>query len=182
LKDELPGGSRVGADPSLVPNSQWEILSKELSNGSIYLVPVKNNLVDQVWPNRPEYTKREAYVHEIEYAGTVIFFFKYQSLRGVLFHSKNNSLNLGKTWQHKVSAVRANMKAENCDAFVVTALDEIAWLLNIRGHDIPYLPVLRAYMILTRDQIHFYTDLNKLTPHVKRNLHSESCFSAFCAR
>ena len=72
------------------------------------------------------------------------------------------------------------MKAENCDALVITALDEIAWLLNIRGRDIPYLPVLRAYLLLTRDQIHLYTD--KLSASVIKNLHTESCFSAFCAR
>ncbi|KAL1122414.1 hypothetical protein AAG570_003818 [Ranatra chinensis] len=155
LKMELPGG-RVGADPALVANSQWEGLLKELANSSTTLFPVKNNLVDQIWAHRPNYTSHEAYVWPIEYAG--------------------------KTWQHKVSSVREVMKGDACDALVLTGLDEIGWLLNIRGRNIPHLPLLRAFLLITKDQIHLYTDLNKLAEQVKTHLRTESCFSALCAR
>lgn len=69
-----------------------------------------------------------------------------------------------------------------CDAMVVTALDEIAWLLNIRGHDIPYGPFLKSYVIISKDQLHMYTDSAKLSPDVRRHLRKENCFSAHCAR
>lgn len=65
---------------------------------------------------------------------------------------------------------------------VVTALDEIAWLLNIRGYDIPYGPFLKSYAIISKDQLHLYTDPEKLSPDVRRHLRTENCFSAHCAR
>lgn len=74
------------------------------------------------------------------------------------------------------------MKDQDCDAMVITALDEIAWLFNIRGRDIPFNPVLRSYVILTKDQIHFYVAPDKLSSGIRKSLHTENCFSAYCVR
>lgn len=89
---------------------------------------------------------------------------------------------IGKQWNTKVVAVRQAMQGMDCDAMVITALDEIAWLLNIRGRDIPYTPVLRSYVIITKDQIRLYVDQNKLSDGVRKQLHTENCFSAYCVR
>lgn len=88
----------------------------------------------------------------------------------------------GKKWEDKLDATREKIKAMGCDAMVVTALDEIAWLLNIRGYDIPYGPFLKSYAIVSKDQLHLYTDKKKLTPDIRQHLHTENCFSAHCAR
>lgn len=69
--DEIRVGGRVGADPALVANSQWEKWSKKLAEHSIYLLPIKNNLIDLIWPEetRANYSKHEAYIWPSEYAG-----------------------------------------------------------------------------------------------------------------
>lgn len=89
---------------------------------------------------------------------------------------------IGKKWDSKLDDTREKIKAMGCDAMVVTALDEIAWLLNIRGYDIPYGPFLKSYVIISKDQLHLYTDTVKLSPDVRRHLHTENCFSAHCTR
>lgn len=74
------------------------------------------------------------------------------------------------------------MMAQGCDAYVVTALDEVAWLLNIRGRDTPYSPVLRAYLVITEAQISLYVPAGKLSDEVKLQLRTDNCYSPHCAR
>jgi Xaa-Pro aminopeptidase len=64
----------------------------------------------------------------------------------------------------------------------VTALDEVAWLLNIRGRDTPYTPVLRAYLVITEAQISLYVPADKLNDEVKKQLRTDNCYSPHCAR
>lgn len=92
------------------------------------------------------------------------------------------SLKTGKKWENKLDAVREKIKAMECDAMVVTALDEIAWLLNIRGYDIPYGPFVKSYAIISKDQLHLYIDSVKLSPIVRKHLLTDNCYSAHCAR
>jgi Xaa-Pro aminopeptidase len=58
----------------------------------------------------------------------------------------------GKTWQEKVAAVREKMKKKNATALVISALDETAWLFNLRGSDVEFNPVFFAYAIVTMDK------------------------------
>lgn len=61
---------RVGVDPKLIPNSQFEYLQRELNNASIILVQVGNNLVDLIWTkNRPLYSTHDAFIIQNEIAG-----------------------------------------------------------------------------------------------------------------
>ncbi|CAH1408360.1 unnamed protein product [Nezara viridula] len=156
LAGEVQSGRRVGADSKLISNSQWEILAKQLWDVSLYFIPIKNNLVDINWSPKPNHTHHEAIVHPIEYAGV--------------------------HWYHKVAMVRDAMKIEGCDSLVVTALDEIAWLLNIRARDIPYYPVLSSYVILTKDQIYLFAHTRKIGTAVKDHLRIEGCFASNCVR
>lgn len=63
--------------------------------------------------------------------------------------------------------VREKIKEEGADAMVVTALDEIAWMLNIRGRDIPYNPFVRSYVLITENDIYMYVNRTKL---IKNNI------------
>lgn len=92
------------------------------------------------------------------------------------------STTAGKSWESKLDATREQIKSMGFDAMVVTALDEIAWLLNIRGYDIPYGPFLKSYAIISKDQLHLYADIAKLSPDVRRHLKIDSCISAYCVR
>jgi len=61
----------------------------------------------------------------------------------------------GKEWPAKVCEVRKKMCEKKANGLVVTALDEIAWLLNLRGSDISFNPVFFAYVIVTVDSVMF---------------------------
>ena len=54
----------------------------------------------------------------------------------------------GESWQNKVKKVRAEMAEISCSAMFLSKLDEIAWLFNLRGNDIPYNPVFYSYAII----------------------------------
>ena len=59
------------------------------------------------------------------------------------------------------------------DAMVVTALDEVAWLFNMRGNDIPYTPVFRAYAVVDEKKAILYLPPEKQAFHVKEHLRSQ---------
>ena len=71
-------------------------------------------------------------------------------------------LFLGQSWQDKIKTVRAELSELGVDAVVVTALDEIAWLLNLRGSDISYSPLFKSYVYLSLTQAILFVDPLKL--------------------
>lgn len=86
-------------------------------------------------------------------------------------------------WQNRVLEVRKLMRARNADALVVTALDEIAWLLNVRGRDLPHAPLLTAYFVLGQRELLLYMDRDKLTPEVESHLKAANCVpNRLCVR
>ncbi|CAH0386347.1 unnamed protein product [Bemisia tabaci] len=155
LIDELRPKTVIGADPHLIPNALWESWERKLYNASIELKAIPNNLIDQFW-TKTAFPSYEAYNVPLNYTGA--------------------------TWQTKVGRVRREMEKLGCDVMIVTAIEEIAWLLNIRGYDNEFSPYLRAYVILTKDKIHLFADEQSLTPAVHRNLHTSHCVNAFCVR
>lgn len=80
---------------------------------------------------------------------------------------------VGVNWTDKVATTREELRKLGADAMVITALDEIAWLLNIRGRDIPYTPYLKSYVLLSHADIILYVDLTKITPSVKAHFNAE---------
>ena len=84
----------------------------------------------------------------------------------------------GKTWQDKVAELSVELEKKEAAGMVVTALDEIAWLFNLRGSDIPHSPVFRAYSLISlapQPQITLYTNKSRLSPIVLAHLGSISC-------
>jgi Xaa-Pro aminopeptidase len=76
--------------------------------------------------------------------------------------------------------LRAKLDAERADAVVVTALDEVAWLLNIRGHDVPNNPMVHAFVTVTSRSVNLYVNESKLNVEVKEHLKTQSCYSELC--
>lgn len=75
-------------------------------------------------------------------------------------------------WREKLQIIRDDMSASNIDTFVVTALDEIAWTLNLRGDDIPYFPVFRSYLVIQMNAAYLYIPSGKSTPELVHYLNS----------
>lgn len=109
---------RVGADPHLVPHYLWMRWERELGNRLLVLSRINNNLLDMIWVERPPASNFTIRVQELQFAGD--------------------------KWEVKVDELRMKLQKFSCNAIIVTSLTEIAYLLNIRGLDLPYTPVVKV--------------------------------------
>ncbi|KAK1756247.1 putative Xaa-Pro aminopeptidase P [Echria macrotheca] len=136
--DEAADGKTVGVDPMLISSSIAEKLNENIKkNGGKGLEAVAENLVDLVWgsdrPPRP-------------------------SQPVTLLPEKN----AGKDTATKLADLRKELEKKKLAGFVISLLDEIAWLFNLRGSDITYNPVFFSYAIVTPDSATLYIDSSKL--------------------
>ena len=66
------------------------------------------------------------------------------------------------------------MKENGADVHVLTTLDDIAWLLNIRGNDVMYSPLVLSYAVITMNEVHLFIDESRLDEHVKSELKKDN--------
>ncbi|KAK6911546.1 Peptidase M24, C-terminal domain [Dillenia turbinata] len=146
LNDVLSPGSRVGIDPLLFSSDAAEELKHDISTKDHELVYVYDlNLVDEIWKeSRPKPPKKPMRVHELKYAGVEA--------------------------SSKLSSLRSQLVEAGSTAIVISMLDEIAWLLNVRGNDVPHSPVTYAYLVVEIDEAKLFVDYAKITPEVMEHL------------
>ncbi|XP_055615430.1 xaa-Pro aminopeptidase 2 isoform X2 [Toxorhynchites rutilus septentrionalis] len=155
ISGELKPESKVGADPQLVPHSFWITLERQLNSEFIKLVKINRNLIDLVWgPNRPAPKLNSLKVHPLRFAG--------------------------ERWESKVNKLRSNFTSHRCDAMIVTSLTEIAYILNLRGSDIPYTPVFKAYLLVSNREIILYTNKTRISMGLINHLKSHNCHNEYC--
>lgn len=140
LRDELFDSDTVGFDGRVVSASWGKKLEKELKEQGIH-VKYEADLVDTFWADRPGLSKENVFVLETKYAGEEA--------------------------ASKISRIREEMKKKEATCHVVTSLDDIAWILNIRGNDVKCNPVVLSYLVITMDQVVFFVDEEKLPEEVK---------------
>ncbi|XP_033883216.3 xaa-Pro aminopeptidase 1-like [Acipenser ruthenus] len=149
LLSVLPEGSKVGVDPWIIPADQWKTMSKALTSAGHSLVAVQENLIDLFWTDRSARPSSPLIVLGLNYTGI--------------------------TWQDKITSLRTKMADRKITWFVITALDEIAWLFNLRGADIEYNPVFFAYAIIGRSSIRLFINGDCMAdPAVKEHLQLNS--------
>lgn len=154
LKEVLQSGNKVGVDPLLISHDAWKRLSKDLRNRDITLVAVKENLIDLVWQDQTilentDSPKPPRPCNKLISLDTTI---------------------TGKEWSVKVQDLRGELKKKKAGSIVLTALDDIAWLLNLRGSDIAFNPVFFAYCVVTMSDVILFIDKEKLTPEVEQSI------------
>ncbi|XP_063859431.1 xaa-Pro aminopeptidase 1-like isoform X2 [Scylla paramamosain] len=136
--------------------TNWMSYATTLSESGIQMVPESTNLVDIIWTDRPPHSADPAFVLPLQFAGV--------------------------SWQDKVEQVRTEMLSRGTSMVMLSALDEVAWLLNLRGNDIPYNPVFRGYIILGQEQLQLFTPSEKVTPQVEDHLNTQHCTSGLCVK
>ncbi|KAI9487677.1 MAG: hypothetical protein EXX96DRAFT_473102, partial [Benjaminiella poitrasii] len=145
LVNRLPAGSRIGLDATLITASDAHDLQTRLDTVQSRLVPVKRNLVDIAWGNeRPPPPHDKVFIHPIEYAG--------------------------ESHIDKLNTLRQHLEKENRYGIIVSALDEVAWLFNLRGSDVDCNPVFYAYALITQVESKLYINSEKLTTEVQQHL------------
>ncbi|KAJ8921864.1 hypothetical protein NQ315_008496, partial [Exocentrus adspersus] len=150
LKEHLPKRGRIGFNPKLVSEYMWTKLKSELKGSTLDLVALNVSLVDVIWPPEERQPKesKPSFVVGIEYTG--------------------------KNYTTKINETRREIQKLGADAMVITSLDEIAWLLNIRGRDVPFSPFLRSYVILDMNNIFLYVNSSQLNQETRAYLHAGS--------
>jgi Xaa-Pro aminopeptidase len=118
-------GAKIGFDPWLHTSGWAKSVAKALEASGAQLVPVAANPVDAVWQDRPEPSSAPAFVQDDALAGR---------------SSADKRADVGE-W----------LKAQQLDAVVISALDSVAWLLNVRGSDVDRTPVALSYVIAHAD-------------------------------
>ncbi len=145
LATELGADGRVGLDPRLFSLTSFEKLTQALEPAGVEIVKVDDNLVDRVWgAERPVPPAGEIRVHPSDYAG--------------------------EPSGAKIERLRAALAERASAAHVVCALDEIAWLFNLRGADVSFNPVFIAYAVVEKEGASLFVDEGKLSPEARQAL------------
>ena len=80
---------------------------------------------------------------------------------------------VGKTWQLKLDEIRTVMRENSAKVLVLSALDEIAWVLNLRGGDVPYTPLFKGYLVIGLDHwATLYIPSDKIVSDIENHLNS----------
>lgn len=146
LIEHLAANSTVGADPTTLSYDSWTSMETALSAARLTLAQ-SQGLVDEVWKvGRPPKPDKPLLVLGMQFSG--------------------------ESWADKVKRVRDAMTTAGVDAVVITALDENAWLFNLRGDDITYNPVFVSYSLVEKDKVSLYliNAAGKLTSEVRSHL------------
>lgn len=143
LKDELPEGSTVGIDGKVFTTSEAEKLEKELNQKQIIL-RTDFDPIKEIWTDRPQIPQDPAFIYKLEYAG--------------------------KSLSEKIADIRSELTRQSSDSILLTALDEIAWTLNLRGKDVKCNPVVVSYLLITMKEVVYFIAPEKLTPEVQEYL------------
>ena len=120
----LPKGAAVGVDPRTVTIAAAKRMHSALSRSGLRLTAADNNPVDEAWASeRPGVPSDPLRVHPDELAGESV--------------------------TSKLNRLRESMRLHNASVLVVSALDEVAWLLNLRGSDVDCNPVFFGFVLVT---------------------------------
>ena len=143
IEANLPQKGCMGCDGRTISVAEGRKY-EELLNKKEGTLKCQDDLAGKIWSDRPQMSKDPVYVLNVKYAG--------------------------ETREDKISRVREEMKKAGAQVHVLSSLDDIVWLLNIRGNDIEYNPVVLSYVILTMDQVHFYVQEEAVPDQVREEL------------
>ncbi|XP_053548036.1 xaa-Pro aminopeptidase 2 [Bombina bombina] len=155
---ELNVGDKIGFDPFLFSIADWTDVSKLVGDTGIILHSIPDNLVDLIWGGeRPSLPNYPIYFLCNEFVGS--------------------------TWQEKISTVRSQMRAhtQKPTAVLLSALEETAWLFNLRGQDIPYNPFFYSYTLLTLDSIRLFVNVSRISSELQTYLNT-NCSDSTCVQ
>ena len=136
----LPAGCRVGIDGTCMSVAEVESLKEKLKTigGTVVNRP---DYIDELWSDRPETPNDAIFVLDDTFTG--------------------------RSTADKLSWLRKELASRECNSMMLSSLDEIAWVLNIRSNDVLYTPVVISYLLVEPKSATLYTNLAKITPAVK---------------
>ena len=140
LQSHLPQNGVLGFDGRTVSSEEGIRYKKELADKNVTLF-YSEDLINEIWPNRPALPNKKIFLLEQQYAG--------------------------QSTSDKLAKLREEMRIKGVDIHPLISLDDIAWLLNFRGRDVASVPVALCYAIVTMDKVHLFIDETKLSQTAK---------------
>jgi Xaa-Pro aminopeptidase len=138
----------LGFDPKLFTSNT---LKNIISNSSIKLKPINNNLIDAIWKNKTKVNNNKFYILEEKYHGENYF--------------------------NKINKVSKFLKLKDIHYLLTTAVENISWLLNIRGSDASSSPLTNGKILFNKNgKIIFFTNIKKITPQIKKSFGKKVIF------
>ena len=145
LAEKLPSGARVGVDASVHSLNEARAMRDVFAKHGVALECLATNPVDEAWGDaRPPFPTAPLRAHPAEWAG--------------------------KTAAEKIAECRAALAEKDADALVVSPLDEVAWLFNVRGNDLDFNPVALGYGLITQNAATLYVDRSKVSDALRAEL------------
>ena len=145
LTAKLPKGGALGYDPSLHTIKEIERLTESLGKAGIRLEPQANNPIDLLWQDRPAPSSAPLVPHGLEFSG--------------------------RSAAEKIAEVQERLRRDRADAVLLTLLDSVAWLFNIRGADISHSPLALAFALVpARGKPALFIDPAKVGDNVRGHL------------
>jgi len=145
--DNVKTGGTVSFNGKVFTVSQLHDLEESFKEKGIKTKP-EEDIFDIIWKDRPTMPNKKIFVHEDSYAG--------------------------KTVEEKLTLVKEEMKDINVNNLLLASLDDIAWLLNLRGGDVECNPVFLSYFLISDDKYILYVDKEKLNEKIINLLSSKS--------
>jgi Xaa-Pro aminopeptidase len=146
LNENLPKNSKVAIDGADFSKSQLKSLQSILGENNTEVI-YRIDLISRVWLKRPALPKDVVFEHDVKYAGA--------------------------SRREKIAAIREEMKSKDCHYFFMTALDDIAWSLNLRGSDVESNPVFISYCLVGEKETYLFVDGEKLSTDLKSKLQND---------
>lgn len=144
IRDQLSSGQKVGVDATLFPIAVYKKLRRDLRSRGIEIESIRANPVDAIWVERPPLPRFPIEVHPVTFSGESV--------------------------ASKLQRLRAAIQERGADAHVLSALDGIAWLFNIRGNDVPFTPVTVAYAVVQHTEAALFVAPEKVTDELVAHL------------
>jgi Xaa-Pro aminopeptidase len=146
LQQELTAGDTIGFDGRVLSGREVEKLERTFQDKTIKIV-YQNDLIGQLWDKRPKIPRNPIFLHDTKFAG--------------------------ETRASKFQRVRETLKESGCQAQLVTSLDDISWLFNMRGSDVLYNPVAICYAVISEWEARLFIYEDKVPGEVRTVLEQE---------
>ncbi len=146
LNNKLEEGMCLGFDGRTVSAREAEELQELLQEKHITF-SVNDDLIGEIWEDRPALSCEPVMELDIRWTG--------------------------KSRADKIAEIREQMKAKEADTFILTSLDDIAWLLNIRGNDIHCCPVVLSYLVMMENELRLYANAAAFSEEIRSNLEAD---------
>ncbi len=146
LTNKLSAGSKVGCNPETFSTDNFRNLKNTLNKSGVQLTETID-LLDKIWEDCPQTPQHEIFELPLKVAGS--------------------------SRKDKRELVVAELKKAGADLCIITALDELAWLFNLRGSDIQYNPVFNGYGVIGKNESLLFVSKKKVPPVLAEQLEKE---------